>query len=709
MIKILDDKECLSITRIHRRPQITPGAPLEAEPRRGQSKRALPLDAMSELSGRFGTYVHFLLWALGLSGLYLTSRYSLPLFQGIAGVFSVVVAVGVFAIAWNSRGFLENNYLLFLGIAYLFVGAFNLLQTMASGDMRVFPGSGPDLPVQLGFAARGLEGVSLCLAPLCLGRRLKPYAVFAGYLLTVAVILLMIFAWQSFPLGEATGPGLVALQQTADCFPGVILLGALALLWRRREEFNPEVLRLLLGAIALAVASELALTFGGRVSSQAGVAGHLLKICSLFLIYQAFIDTGIRRPYNLLSRTLERGEALVRQERDFADSLMEKAQVMVLVLDRQGRINRLNPAGERLTGYDRVQVQGRPFWEVFPAPEAVDATKEAFYHLVAGDFTQAGETDWLAKDGARRLIAWSAAAHLGDDGKVSHVIATAIDLTDRRDAEIRLQGLQAELARQVQGGEELTRELEVVKGQLGRFTDAVSHDLRSALRWISGFCQALEVAGAHRLDSREGRYLWQLHEEVRKMEEITEALLQHSRLARTGVLRQEIDLSREAYIIAAALKNGAPARRVEFVIGPDLRAEGDPAMLREVLATLLGNAWTFTEAVARGKIEFEALPTGEETRGFLVRDNRVGPAPNGGRRLFRAFDRPGPIRDFAGFGPGPALAMVQRLIQPYGGRAWAEIDLSQGATFYFTLPRGGRGPAAESPGGGRPGSSPGSP
>jgi PAS domain S-box-containing protein len=640
---------------------------------------------MSEPSGRFGTYVHFFIWALALVGFYLTSRYSLPLFYSITGIFSVIIAGGVFAVAWNSRGFLENNYLLFLGIAYLFVGALDLFHTLAYGGMRVFPGFGADLPVQLGFAARGLESVSLCLAPLCLGRRLKPYAVFAGFFLTFAVITLIIFVWPIFPLREAAGPGLTALKHTADCLAGVILLGALALLWRRREEFDPEVLRLLLGAIALAVGSELAFTFGGRGSDQAGVAGHLLKICSLFLIYKALIETGIKRPYNLLFRNLRLGEAMVRKERDFADSLMETAQVMVLVLDRQGRINRLNPAGERLTGYALAQVQGRPFWEVFPAPEAVDATQEAFYHLTAGDFHQAGETDWVAKDGARRLIAWSATAHIGEDGTVSHVIATGIDLTDRRDAEIRLQRLQAELARQVQGGEERTRELEVIKGELDSFTDAVSHDLRLPLRWISGFCQALEDTGAYRLDFRGRRYFGRLHEEVRKLGELTEALLHHSRLARAEVKRQEIDLSHEAHVIAAALQRTAPGRRVEFIIGTNLRAEGDPAMLREVLANLLGNAWKFTEPVPRGKIEFEALPATDDCRGFLVRDNRIGLAPNDRRRSFRAFHRLPPIRDFSG--PGAGLATVQRLIQRHGGRVWAEIDVRQGATFYFTLPQ----------------------
>jgi PAS domain S-box-containing protein len=437
---------------------------------------------MSESPGRFGTYVHFIIWALALMGFYLTSRYSLPLFHSIAGLFSVVIAGGVFAVAWNSRGFLENNYLLFLGIAYLFVGALDLLHTLAYGGVRIFPGSGADLPVQLGFAARGFESVSLCLAPLCLGRRLQPYAVLAGYVLAFAVIIIINFVWPIFPLPEVAGPGLTALQRTADCLPGVILLGAMALLWRHREEFDLEVLHLLLAAIVLAAGSELARTVFAGASDQAGVVAQLLKILSFFLLYRALIETGIRRPYNLLFRNLRLGEAMVRQERAFADSLMETAQILVLILDRQGRINRLNPAGERLTGYALDEVQGRLFWEVFPAPEAVDAMKEAFYDLADGEIHQTAEIDWVAKDGARRLIAWSATAHFGEEGTVSYVIGTGIDITDRREAEIRLQRLQTELARQVQGDQARPGESEVIKAELDSFTAAVFRDLRSPLR-----------------------------------------------------------------------------------------------------------------------------------------------------------------------------------------------------------------------------------
>jgi hypothetical protein len=133
--------------------------------------------------------------------------------------------------------------------------------------------------------------------------------------------------------------------------------------------------------------------------------------------------------------------------------------------------------------------------------------REAFYHLAAGEIYQAAEFDWVAKDGARRLIAWSATAHSGEDGLVGHVVGTGIDITERREVEIRLQRLQAELAGQVQADKARTGEREVIKGELNSLTAAAPRDLRSPLRWSSGSCQALEVAGAHRLDFRGRGYL----------------------------------------------------------------------------------------------------------------------------------------------------------------------------------------------------------
>jgi len=179
------------------------------------------MDDRLRTPGALGSYVF---WGLLLLGLFLTSRHSFLLFHSIAGFFSVVIATGVFAIAWNARRFQENNYLLFLGIAYLFVGALDLLYTLAYQGMGVFPDAGQQLPAQLWFTARTLESISLFLAPWFIGRRLRPYVVLSAYLLTFIIIILMLFVWRLMPLAlAAPGPGLAALKKTAEYANPVIL------------------------------------------------------------------------------------------------------------------------------------------------------------------------------------------------------------------------------------------------------------------------------------------------------------------------------------------------------------------------------------------------------------------------------------------------------------------------------------------------------
>ncbi len=200
---------------------------------------------------QLGKFLHHLLWALVLLGLYLSSLYSYLLFHSLAEIFSVIIAVGVFAIAWNSRRFLENNYLLFLGIAYLFVGVIDLVHTLAYKGMEVLPGYGANLPTQLWVAARFLEGVSLLLAPWFLNRRLNYAAVFAAYSLVFTLLLLSIFYWRIFPVCFVEGVGLTPFKKISEYLICVILAGAMAFLWRNRHEFDPAVLRLIVWSIIL--------------------------------------------------------------------------------------------------------------------------------------------------------------------------------------------------------------------------------------------------------------------------------------------------------------------------------------------------------------------------------------------------------------------------------------------------------------------------
>jgi len=131
----------------------------------------------------------------------------------------------------------------------------------------------------------------------------------------------------------------------------------------------------------------------------------------------------------------------LRKERDLFSAIIDTAAVLVVVLDPQGQIVRFNRACERVTGYEFDGVKNKPFWDVFLIPEEAEAVKEVFARLRAGQFPNEYENHWVTKDGRRRLIAWSNTALLDDQGSVEYIVATGIDITERRQAGEQLRKL----------------------------------------------------------------------------------------------------------------------------------------------------------------------------------------------------------------------------------------------------------------------------
>ena len=167
---------------------------------------------MERPSGVTGNWAIFTLWIVILAGLYIASRYNYLLFHSLAEIFSIFVACGIFVVAWNSRRFMDNNYLLFLGIAYLFIGGLDLAHTLAYKGMGIFSGYDANLPTQLWISARYLESMSLLIAPLFIPRKPNTRFVFVGYALLVFLMLASIFYWNIFPDCFIEGTGLTRFK-----------------------------------------------------------------------------------------------------------------------------------------------------------------------------------------------------------------------------------------------------------------------------------------------------------------------------------------------------------------------------------------------------------------------------------------------------------------------------------------------------------------
>lgn len=266
------------------------------------------------------------------------------------------------------------------------------------------------------------------------------------------------------------------------------------------------------------------------------------------------------------------------------------------------------------------------------------------------------------------------------EGRPVHVAAIR-DVTERTQAEAEIRRLNNELEERVLAR---TTALEAANRELESFAYAVSHDLRAPLRALDGFSAMLLEDYGDRLDDKGRGYLDRIRAADQRMASLIDALLDLSRLNRGELMRERLDLSTMAREIALELVEAEPGRTVELVVADGLEAHADRRLLRALLANLLDNAWKFTARHETARIAVGAVDTGGE-RAFFVRDDGAGFDIAYADKLFVAFQRLHGADEFEGLGIG--LATVQRIVHRHGGRVWAEGEVEQGATFWFTLPR----------------------
>jgi PAS domain S-box-containing protein len=358
--------------------------------------------------------------------------------------------------------------------------------------------------------------------------------------------------------------------------------------------------------------------------------------------------------------TAELKERRLQVERD---RFFELSRDLLCVAGFDGHFTRLNASWEKTLGFTREELQAEP-WLAFVHPDDRESTLAVGADVMAGKEAIAFENRYRCKDGSYRWLQWNATPWL-DQGVI---FAVARDVTEQRRHE-------TELLAAKETAEAANRELE-------SFSYSVSHDLRGPLRAIDGFSQVLAEDYGNALDAEGRRYIERVRNGCRRMGELIEDLLQLSRLSRTEIRREAVDLGDVARHVVEELQMRDPARRVHLEIAGNAAVEGDVRLLRIVLENLLSNAWKFTRHVETARIEFGVTSLkGRPT--FYVRDNGAGFDMAYAGKLFGAFQRLHRVDEFEGTGIG--LATVQRIIHRHGGQVWAESEVGSGARFFFTV------------------------
>lgn len=240
-----------------------------------------------------------------IAAIYSTDFRNVLLFHTIAELFSIIIACSIFILAWNSKEYLKNDYLLFVGIGYLFVGILDLFHTLTYKGMGVFNTGGSNIATQFWIVARYYESITLLIAFYFNKKKLNTYIVMIVFSIVTMALIISIMFLHIFPDCYIEGQGLTVFKKISEYIISFILLIVLIILFVNKNQFSNDIILYLKLSVLFTIFSEICFTFYIDVYGLWNQAGHVLKIISFYFIYKAIIENGLKKPYNILFKNIQ--------------------------------------------------------------------------------------------------------------------------------------------------------------------------------------------------------------------------------------------------------------------------------------------------------------------------------------------------------------------------------------------------------------------
>jgi PAS domain S-box-containing protein len=443
----------------------------------------------------------------------------------------------------------------------------------------------------------------------------------------------------------------------------VIISYASYLYARRSKETGERHLILLIYGIVIIIVSNL-------VDLSYEYSGTFLMITGYYFIYFGLYKSSVELPYEKLAMAEEK---LHRAAEEKYSNLIDNANDAIITTDLENRITGWNKAAEKLFGWTAPEVEGKIFSSLLVPDNSISERDKNDQNTMNNMISTKMETVRLRKDGTKIDVSLTISPILNEDKKVIGLFDIIRDITERKNAEKRLQEANIEL----KGADELKTQ----------FLSIISHEMRTPITPMNAQLQMMLAGYFGDLTEKQRNSLEMIRRNTERLDRFIGEVLDISKLE-AGVMKFNPVPANLNDIVENAvdtMKMQALNKNMKLTIKEDKVPEVviDKDRITQVIMNLINNAIKFTDA--GGVIEVEL--SGDIDHAMVkVKDNGIGIRKEDLDRLFRPFQQLDSSygRKYAGSGLG--LAICKRIITYHGGKIWTESEFGKGSTFQFMIP-----------------------